>query len=51
MARKALGDDAPVIAEPPDDPVREVLREMLDEVERVQWILRLSPRLRELHGD
>ncbi|MEE3002300.1 MAG: thioredoxin family protein [Planctomycetota bacterium] len=51
MARKALGDDAPVIAQPSDDPVREVLGEMLDEVERVQWLLRLSPRLRELHGD
>ena len=35
MARKALGDDAPVIAEPPGDPVRKVLEEMLDEVERV----------------
>ncbi len=51
MARKTLGDDAPVIAEQPEDPVREVLEEMLDEVERVQWLLRLSPRLRELHGD
>ena len=51
MARKALGDDAPVIAESPEDPVREVLGEMLDEVERVQLLLRLSPRLRELYGD
>jgi len=51
MARKALGDDAPVIAEQREDPIREVLEEMLDEVERVQWLLRLSPRLREQHGD
>lgn len=51
MARKALGDAAPVLAEAPADPVREVLHEMLDEVERVQLLLRLSPRLRERHGD
>ena len=51
MARKALGPASPVLAPPPDDPVREVLQEMLNEVERVQWMLRLSPRLRELHGE
>ncbi|MCH2152127.1 MAG: thioredoxin family protein [Phycisphaerales bacterium] len=51
MARKALGPDSPVLAPPPEDPVREVLQEVLDEVERVQWMLRLSPRLRELHGE
>jgi len=28
-----------------------VLQEWLDEFERVQWMLRLSPRLRQLHGD
>lgn len=28
-----------------------VVRDWLDEFERVQWILRLSPKLRELHGD
>lgn len=28
-----------------------VVQEWLDVVERVQWILRLSPRLRRLHGD
>jgi hypothetical protein len=41
MARKALGDDA-VQAPPPVDPVREVLREVLDEFERVQLMLRLG---------
>ena len=51
MARKALGDASPVLAEPPADPVRTVLQEMLDEFERVDLMLRLSPRLRELHGD
>ena len=51
IARKALGPEANVVAPAPQDPVREVLREMLDEVERVQLVLRLSTRLREKHGD
>jgi hypothetical protein len=54
MARKALGDESAksnVWAAPPADPVREVLQEVLDEVERVQLILRLSPRLREKYND
>jgi len=50
MARKALGDDF-VPAPPPEDPVREVLREVLDEFERVQLLLRTSTRLRQRHGD
>jgi len=29
----------------------QVTQDWLDEFERVQWILRLSPRLREKHGD
>lgn len=54
MARKALGDDparSNVWTPPPSDPVREVLQEVLDEIERVQLMLRLSPRLREKYGD
>ena len=51
MARKALGERSGVVAPPPADPVREVLREMLDQFERVQLLLRLSARLREKHGD
>lgn len=51
MARKALGEAAPVVAPPPADPVREVLREVLEEVERAHLILRLSTRLRQAHGD
>lgn len=51
MARKALGEASNVHSQPPVDPVREVLGEVLQEVERVQWMLRLSPRLRQLHGD
>ena len=34
------------------DPVHlGVVQDWLDEFERVQWILRLSPRLRKIHGD
>lgn len=36
----------------PSDPVQtQVVQNWLDEFERVQWILRLSPRLRRKHGD
>ncbi|MCA9311070.1 MAG: thioredoxin family protein [Phycisphaerales bacterium] len=54
MARKALAPGTPevaALAPAPDDPVRAVLAEVLDEVERVQLLLRLSPRLRQRHGD
>jgi hypothetical protein len=51
MARKALGEASNVHAPAPDDPVREVLREVLDEFERVHLCLRTSARLREEHGD
>jgi thiol-disulfide isomerase/thioredoxin len=35
-----------------DDPVQaQVVQDWLNEFERVQWILRLSPRLRKIHGD
>ena len=52
MARKQLPpDQANVSAPPPADPVREVLREVLDLFERVQLMLRLSPRLRQKYGD
>jgi hypothetical protein len=54
MARKVqppFPDGSIVLAPPPADPVREVLREVLDEVERVQLMLRLSARLRQKHGD
>ena len=29
----------------------QIVQDWLDEFERVQWILRLSPRLRKIHGD
>jgi thiol-disulfide isomerase/thioredoxin len=36
----------------PDDPLLPlVVQDWLNEFERVQWILRLSPRLRRKHGD
>jgi len=51
MARKALGEQGNVLAPPPQDPVREVLAEVLREFERTQLMLRLSPRLRARYGD
>jgi thiol-disulfide isomerase/thioredoxin len=36
----------------PNDPLQaQVVQEWLDQFERVQWVLRLSPRLRTKHGD
>lgn len=51
IARKALGPAAIVVAQAPEDPVREVLNEVLEEFERVHLLLRLSGRLREKHQD
>jgi len=51
MARKALGEESNVLAPPPENPVLEVLQEVLDEFERVHLVLRTSARLREKHGD
>jgi thiol-disulfide isomerase/thioredoxin len=35
----------------PEPLEKQIVQDWLDEFERVQWILRLSPRLRKLHGD
>ena len=52
MARKALPpQETAAQPTPPEDPVREVLREVLEEFERVELLLRLSSRLRQVHGD
>ncbi|NBX37679.1 MAG: thiol reductase thioredoxin [Planctomycetes bacterium] len=52
MARTQLGAACPVpFAETAAEENATVLAEWLAECERVQWILRLSPRLRELHRD
>ena len=36
---------------PADEDLAAVVQDWLDEFERVQWLLRISPRLRQLHGD
>ena len=52
MARKALPpEETAAMAVAPEDPVRAVLDEVLEEFERVHLLLRLSTRLRQLHGD
>lgn len=52
IARKTLPpQETAAFAPPPEDPVRQVLQEVLDEFERVQLLLRLSTRLRDKHGD
>ncbi len=38
-------------ADPPADEIAATLQDWLNEVERVQLLLRMSPRLRERHGD
>lgn len=52
IAIDQLGPSCPTGLVPPDDDAtRVVIREWLAEFERAQLLLRLSPRLRELHGD
>lgn len=52
MAVDRLGPSCPVGIRPPgEDLLRNVTQEWLNEVERVQLLLRLSPRLRQIHGD
>ena len=52
LASQQLGPACPTGLVPPDaDSTRAVIREWLGEFERAQLILRLSPRLRERHGD
>jgi thiol-disulfide isomerase/thioredoxin len=52
MMRDQAGDSCPTgIVVPGDSLLAEVTKDWLNEFERVQWILRLSPRLRQLHGD
>lgn len=52
LARKQLGAACPVAIAPPDpDELASTLQDWLDEIERVQWMLRLSPRLRQKHND
>jgi hypothetical protein len=39
------------VSRPGDSLLAQVTQDWLDEFERVQWILRLSSRLRQKHGD
>jgi thiol-disulfide isomerase/thioredoxin len=52
MARDRLGPSCPTGIVPPDDTyVAAVTQDWMEEVERIQLMLRLSPRLRQKHGD
>jgi thiol-disulfide isomerase/thioredoxin len=52
MMRDHAGASCPTGLVMPNDPLPAlVMQEWLDEFERVQYMLRLSPRLREKHGD
>ena len=52
MAAAKLGPACPAPGAPVgDDELRGTLQDGLDAFERVQLLLRLSPRLRERHGD
>jgi hypothetical protein len=52
MIRDQVGDACPTgIVVAGDTLVAQVTQDWLQEFERVQWLLRLSPRLRQLHGD
>jgi len=52
LARKHLGAACPLAIAPPDpDELAATLQDWLDEFERVQLMLRLSARLRQLHAD
>jgi thiol-disulfide isomerase/thioredoxin len=52
MAAERLGPACPTgIVPPGEEYLTTVTQEWLDEVERVQLLLRLSPRLRALHND
>lgn len=52
MAAAQLGGGCPLPGAPvPDDELAGTLQDWLDEFERVQLLLRLSGRLRQMHGD
>jgi thiol-disulfide isomerase/thioredoxin len=49
--RRLVRSLVPNAPEPGADPVAAAAADWLHEFERVQWVLRLSPRLRKLNGD
>jgi Thioredoxin len=52
MIHDQTGASCPTgIVVPGDTLLQHVTQDWLNEFERVQWLLRLSPRLRQLHGD
>jgi hypothetical protein len=52
MAAERLGPACPVGVRPPEgDHLAAITQDWLNEIERAQLLLRLSPRLRERHGD
>ena len=52
LAVDQLGPSCPTgIVPPGDDATAQVVQEWLEQFERAQLVLRLSPRLRERHGD
>lgn len=52
LAREHLGAMCRTGLLPPEqDELNATLADWLDEVERIQWMLRLTPRLREIHHD
>ena len=52
LAAKRLGASCPLPGAPlPDDELAATLQDWLDEFERIELLLRLSPRLRQKHGD
>jgi thiol-disulfide isomerase/thioredoxin len=52
LAEQLTGESCPTGIVKSSDPVQaQVVQDWLDEFERVQWILRLSPRLRRVHDD
>jgi thiol-disulfide isomerase/thioredoxin len=52
MMRDQMGPSCPTGITLPGDPLPVlVTQDWLNEFERVQWLLRLSPRLRQMHGD
>ena len=52
MAARALGASCPLPGAPlPDDEIAATVADWVCEFERVQLLLRLSPRLRQKHGD
>jgi hypothetical protein len=52
MMRDQAGPSCPTgIVDSRDPLLQQVTQDWLNEFERVQWLLRLSPRLRQVHGD